>query len=146
MVSCALAVRSCSGTVGWVLATIDEMGLMNRGIPVATMPLGTGNDLARALKFGSGYNGTAMIKLLAQLSECGIVRMDRWRLDTTVRADRWHPLTNDHLREYIDREIRVTSNIYFSMCDMWNTSSLINLSFFTCIAVWFRLPTFWLLK
>eukprot|EP00041_Stephanoeca_diplocostata_P038917 m.1566960 g.1566960 ORF g.1566960 m.1566960 type:complete len:674 (+) comp25295_c0_seq15:161-2182(+) len=80
---CAL-VCGGDGTVGWVLATMDEMGLMNRGIPVATMPLGTGNDLARALKFGSGYNGTAMLKLLAQLSECGIVRMDRWRLDTTV--------------------------------------------------------------
>ena len=37
--------------MGWVLQVLDEMGLASRHIPVGVLPLGTGNDLSRELKW-----------------------------------------------------------------------------------------------
>lgn len=39
------------GTASWILSYLDEVGIPNK-IPVAVLPLGTGNDLARALGWG----------------------------------------------------------------------------------------------
>ena len=37
--------------------------------PVAVLPLGTGNDLARILGFGSGWNGEGVAHVLHQVIE-----------------------------------------------------------------------------
>lgn len=43
------------GTAGWVLSAIDAQGITNAP-PLAVLPLGTGNDLARATGWGPGMS------------------------------------------------------------------------------------------
>ena len=69
------------GTIGWVLQCLDNVGQdsLCSNPPCAIVPLGTGNDLARVLRWGSGYSGDEdPLALLRDVIEAEEIRLDRW--------------------------------------------------------------------
>ena len=67
------------GTVSWIVSTIEKMKLQ-RWPPIAILPLGTGNDLARIHGWGGGYNNESLILILKQVAESYISWLDRWEM------------------------------------------------------------------
>lgn len=47
---------------------------------VAILPLGTGNDLGRVLRWGAGYSGEDPLSVLVSVDEADAVLMDRWTI------------------------------------------------------------------
>ncbi|KAL9892042.1 diacylglycerol kinase theta isoform 7-T7 [Glossina fuscipes fuscipes] len=69
------------GTIGWVLQCLDNVGQDSEcsSPPCAIVPLGTGNDLARVLCWGSGYTGGEdPLNLLRDVIDAEEIRLDRW--------------------------------------------------------------------
>ncbi|XP_075595483.1 diacylglycerol kinase theta isoform X3 [Balearica regulorum gibbericeps] len=70
------------GTVGWVLGALEEIRhkLVCAEPSVAILPLGTGNDLGRVLRWGAGYSGEDPYSILVSVDEADDVLMDRWTI------------------------------------------------------------------
>uniref|UniRef100_A0A665UZT9 Diacylglycerol kinase n=1 Tax=Echeneis naucrates TaxID=173247 RepID=A0A665UZT9_ECHNA len=70
------------GTVGWVLGVLEAVRhkLVCREPPIGIVPLGTGNDLARILRWGPGYSSEDPYHILVSVDEADEVLMDRWTI------------------------------------------------------------------
>ncbi|KAF2312845.1 hypothetical protein GH714_040895 [Hevea brasiliensis] len=71
------------GTVGWVLNAIDKQNFISPP-PVAILPAGTGNDLARVLSWGGGLGSVekqgGLCTLLHHIEHAAVTILDRWKV------------------------------------------------------------------
>ncbi|KAE8724501.1 Diacylglycerol kinase 2 [Hibiscus syriacus] len=71
------------GTVGWVLNVVDKQNFVSPP-PVAILPAGTGNDLARVLSWGGGL-GTVerqggLCTVLQEIEHAAVTILDCWKV------------------------------------------------------------------
>ena len=71
------------GTVGWVLNAIDKQNFVSPP-PVAILPAGTGNDLARVLSWGGGLGSVerqgGLCTVLSHIEHAAVTILDRWKI------------------------------------------------------------------
>ncbi|XP_076024696.1 diacylglycerol kinase delta isoform X2 [Genypterus blacodes] len=68
------------GSVGWVLSEIDTLTL-HKQCQLGVLPLGTGNDLARVLGWGSACDDdTQLPQILEKLERASTKMLDRWSI------------------------------------------------------------------
>mmetsp|Transcript_19920 Transcript_19920/g.57116 ORF Transcript_19920/g.57116 Transcript_19920/m.57116 type:complete len:878 (+) Transcript_19920:2-2635(+) len=89
------------GTIGWVM---DEMLKLygnspERHVPVAVLPLGTGNDLARVLGWGASFDGD-IEKMLEKVLTSRLTVLDRW--EVTAYDDKERELFSTTFNNYMD--------------------------------------------
>ena len=114
------------GTMGWILSAIDKVWAKVLGpnaqledsrykghLPLAIMPLGTGNDLSRSFRWGGSFSKSMVkAKFIATVERSFPVPLDRWRCvvvpfnTLSKEAQSWVPaMLGQKMR---DREASVT--------------------------------------
>ncbi|KAK0162875.1 hypothetical protein PV327_006615 [Microctonus hyperodae] len=108
-----LRVLACGGdgTVGWVLSILDQIGV-SPPPAVGVLPLGTGNDLARALGWGGGYTDEPIGKILSNIGDSDTTLLDRWQV--TVEKNPNVNTENDSGKGKENLPLNVVNN-YFSL-------------------------------
>ncbi|XP_022093446.1 diacylglycerol kinase delta-like isoform X4 [Acanthaster planci] len=70
------------GSIGWVLSEIDKLDL-HKQCQIGVLPLGTGNDLARVLGWGTACDDdTQLPTILEKLERASTKMLDRWSICT----------------------------------------------------------------
>jgi diacylglycerol kinase (ATP) len=71
------------GTVAWVLDSIEKQNYESPP-PVAILPLGTGNDLSRVMRWGGGLSSVerqgGICALLNDVDHAAVTVLDRWNV------------------------------------------------------------------
>ncbi|XP_054826427.1 diacylglycerol kinase zeta isoform X2 [Eublepharis macularius] len=108
-----LRILACGGdgTVGWILSILDQLRL-NPPPPVAILPLGTGNDLARTLNWGGGYTDEPLSKILSHVEEGEIVQLDRWNLQVEPNFEAYTEEKDETATDKLPLDV---FNNYFSL-------------------------------
>lgn len=113
------------GTIGWVLSCLDNVSqdAKCQSPPMAIVPLGTGNDLARVLRWGAGYTGAEEpINLLRDVIEAEEITLDRW---TVV----FHSDENKELDD-LKRQLSIAVNISQANTNEDNTEIFVMNNYF----------------
>lgn len=91
------------GTVGWVLSALDEVG-PKRQPPIAILPLGTGNDLARVIGWGAGLSApTDVSELLSEVEAAHVSLLDRWQVNMGEASKR--VVLNNYMGIGVDAQV-----------------------------------------
>ncbi|XP_026882863.2 diacylglycerol kinase theta [Electrophorus electricus] len=101
------------GTVGWVLGMLESVRHM-LACPepaISIVPLGTGNDLARVLRWGTGYSGEDPYNILVSVDEAEEVEMDRW----TILLDAQEMTADGQHNGFLEPPKIVHMNNYFGL-------------------------------
>uniref|UniRef100_A0AAY4DVJ0 Diacylglycerol kinase n=1 Tax=Denticeps clupeoides TaxID=299321 RepID=A0AAY4DVJ0_9TELE len=101
------------GTVGWVLGVLEAIRhkLTCPEPAIGLIPLGTGNDLARVLRWGAGYSGEDPYNILLSLDEAENVWMDRW----TILLDAQEMAEDGKENGFLEPPKIVQMNNYFGL-------------------------------
>ena len=94
------------GTIGWIESARDqvaqrlfqeqnEQSLPNDHLPLAILPLGTGNDASRTFGWGKKYSAKLLQDIIPHIQQASLQKLDRWRCvvipDETVQDRDWIP-------------------------------------------------------
>lgn len=112
------------GTVGWVEGATDEVWSeildrplhetqFYRHLPLAIVPLGTGNDLSRTLGWGSAYQSYMKgPEMLQKVINAEIAQLDRWRC-VIVPDDQVDEETKDSIPVMLGERMRSETSSRF---------------------------------
>eukprot|EP01114_Cavostelium_apophysatum_P017681 TRINITY_DN5311_c0_g1_i1.p1 TRINITY_DN5311_c0_g1~~TRINITY_DN5311_c0_g1_i1.p1 ORF type:complete len:613 (+),score=123.37 TRINITY_DN5311_c0_g1_i1:378-2216(+) len=120
------------GTVGWVMNSIDRLKL-DPFPPVAILPLGTGNDLARTLGWGTGFTGEDLSPLLDQIERATEVSLDRWTVSLSNSSTQAveTKLMNNYMSVGVDAEVALQFHTLRTAQPELFTSQFINKFWYT---------------
>ncbi|KAL5581896.1 hypothetical protein UlMin_014338 [Ulmus minor] len=85
-----LIVAGGDGTAGWLLGVVSDLKL-SHAPPIATVPLGTGNNLPFAFGWGKKNPGTdhqSVVSFLEQVMKAKEMKIDSWHIVMRMRAPR----------------------------------------------------------
>lgn len=90
------------GTVSWIISALEKMDIDPQyWPPMAILPLGTGNDLARLHGWGGGYTNESLITILEQVAESYISLLDRWEMQVEDKKGKPRPKETKSFFNYL---------------------------------------------